>query len=118
MDGRGDDTSAAAMVFPVSGDDRWAVGNPKVVRGCKRVAFALALFGLGGAISLALELLHVPALFGYPMDARAALCYVAWICIGVCVGLGALLGRLQWAANHSSSSECAEPGVQIAEDAV
>ena len=93
------------MATPMDSDDSWTVGSPKVVRGVARVAFALALFGVAGAVSLALEFLHVPALFGYPMDARVALCYVAWISIGVCVGLGSLVGRLQRANVHTGGGE-------------
>ncbi len=59
------------------------------------MAFACALFGLGGAVSLALEFLHIPALLGGTLDARAALGYVAWISIGVCIVFGALVGRCQ-----------------------
>ena len=94
-----------AMATPMDSDNGWTVGSPKVVRGCQRMAFAFSLFGVAGAVSLALEFMHVPALLGHPMDARAALCYVAWVSIGVCVGLGALVGRLQWADNHTGGGE-------------
>ena len=93
------------MAAPVDSGDGWTVGSPAIGRGCKRMAFALALFGLAGAVSLALEFLHIPALLGQPMDARAALCRVAWICIGMCISLGALVGRLQWANHHTGSDE-------------
>jgi len=93
------------MATPIHSGDGWTVGSPQAGGCLARGALALSLFGVGGAVSLALEFLHIPALLGYPMDARAALCRVAWICIGVCVGFGALVGRLQRADDHTGGGE-------------
>jgi len=94
-----------AIAGTVDRRDGWTVGSPAFGHGIARGALALSLFGVGGAVSLAVEFLHIPALLGYPMDARAALCRVAWICIGVCVGFGALVGRLQRADDHTGGGE-------------
>ena len=104
MGGRGTNGNVD-LARSVDSGDGWTVGSPAIGRGCARVAFALSLLGVGGAVSLALEFLHIPALLGQPMDARAALCCVAWISIGVCVCLGALVGRLQRATDHTGGGE-------------
>ena len=93
------------MASPVDSNDGWTVGSPAIGRGCKRVAFALALFGVAGLVGLAADLLHIPRLFGGTLDARAALLYLAWTCTFGGVGLGALLVGLQRAADHTGDGE-------------
>ena len=92
---------AGVMARSVDSGGGWTAGSPQVGGCLARGAFALSLFGLAGLVGVAPEFLHIPALLGQPLDARAALCRVAWISIGVCVCLGALVGRLQRADVHT-----------------
>ena len=89
------------MAHSVGNNHHWTVGSPKIVRGCKRMAFALSLFGVAGAVGVAVDLLGVPRLFGGTLDARAALLYLAWTCTFGGVYLGALLVGLQRADVHT-----------------
>ena len=93
------------MARSVDSGDGWTVGSAKVGGCLSRMAFALCLFGVGGAIGVAFDLLHIPALLGHVVSGRAALLYLARACTIGYIVLGALLARLQWADVHTGGGE-------------
>ena len=93
------------MARSVDSGDGWTVGSPAFGRGCARVALALCLFGVGGAIGVAFDLLHIPALLGHVVSGRAALLYLAWACTVGSIGLGALAFGLQRATADTGGGE-------------
>ena len=79
MAGRGID-GKLAVAGAVDSDADWTVGSPAIGRAVARGAAALSLFGMAGAVGVAVDVLHIPGLFGHPVDARAGLRYLAWLC--------------------------------------
>ena len=93
------------MASTVDSDRTWTVGSPAFGRYIAGMAFSSALFWIGGLAGVGWDVLHLPSLLGYPLAARSALCYLAWIGTGLSVGLGALLAGLQRTNDHTGSGE-------------
>ena len=96
---------AMAMASQVDSDTHWTVGSPAIGRAVARGAFAFCLFCVAGTVGLAPDLLHIPGLLGHPVDARASLCLLAWLCTVCGVALVPLLARLQRANVHTGGGE-------------
>ena len=93
------------MARSVDSGQYWTIGSPAVVDLAHRGAFALSLFGLGGAASVALDFLHLARLLGATVDPRVGHIYLAGVCVVGSVVGGALLGGLQWADVHTGGGE-------------